>query len=244
MSRKAQERTYLDSFFRAVGWPCTPSDVQERESPDFVVALQGRMVGVEIVQVFADQTPRKSKMREGESIRLSWLSGLAKDYYDAGGPSARVQLQFQPSYFEKIRGEIPEELRARILERLVDLVRRMKPGDHLTRRIRGERESLLVTLWIWALPPSFGRYSRWRLGNDAVGWGRRLLPVHVEDLIAKKAALLPEYRRCASEVVLVIVADKFLASGMIIWEGTHLSPQGFEGVYLLHFPEGEVDRIA
>lgn len=244
MSKKAQERSYLDSFLKAVGWPCAPSDVAERESPDFVLTLRDRTLGVEIVQIFADQQAKKSTMREGESIRLSWLSKLARDYYDLGGPSARIQLQFQPSYFEKIGGDIPVELRSKILKRLLARVRRMKPCAHLTSRIRDKHQDLLVTLWIWALPPAFPRYTHWRLGNDAVGWTRKLRPDHLVAQVTKKARLLPEYRQRVPDVVLVIVADKFLASGMITWGGERLSPYGFEAVYLLHYPEGEVDRVA
>lgn len=244
MSKKRRERIYFDNFLKAVGWPCAPSDVAEGESPDFVVTLRRRAVGVELVQVFADQNQKKSRMREDESVRLRWLSDLARDYYDSGGPPALVRLQFQPSYFDRIRGKVPAELRTKILERLLARVRRMEAGAHLTSRIRGQHQSLLATLWISALPGPVGRYSRWRLANDGIGWARWLSPDHVASLIAKKASLLPEYQRRTSDVVLVIVADKFLMSGMIIWDGDRLPARGFEAVYLLHYPEAKVDRVA
>lgn len=242
MSKKTRERIYLDSFLKAVSWQ--PSEIIESESPDFLLSVGTRIVGVELVQVFADQELKRSKMRERESRRLSWLGELAEDYYNSGGTPAHVQLQFEPSFFASIGGNIPAELRDRVVKRLRARIARMKEGATLTSRVRGRHQALLATLWLRKLPGNFGRYTRWRLANDAVGWARRLRPEHVASLIAKKASLLPEYRRRTSDVVLVVVADKFLVSGMIIWNGERLPATAFEAVYLLHYPEAEVDRVA
>jgi len=240
--KKVGERIYLDVFVRAMSWQCTVED--EGERPDFVVRLGPRLLGIEVRRVHADQMLGPSKQREAESLRASWMNRLARDYYDRGGKPARVQLQFEPSYFERIRGKIPPDVRERLLERLHARVCRMARRPTLTSRLRDKNQSLLATMWVRALPTSFGRYTRWTLMNDSMAFVRRLTRQHIEDVVAEKARKLPDYRQRVPEVVLLIVADGFLASGLVRYEGGQVNAHGFEAVYVLQYPSGHVDKVA
>jgi hypothetical protein len=99
-------------------------------------------------------------------------------------------------------------------------------------------------MWIRRLPDSFGRYTRWRLLNDAMAWVPTLTQQHLDDIVVKKSEKLPAYRQRAPEVVLLIVADGFLASGLVRFDGGNVERHGFDAVYLLQYPKSEVQELA
>jgi len=225
-----------------MGWECIVED--DSEKPDFIVRLGTQRVGIEVRRVHADQTLGASKQREAESLRLSWMDQFSREYYDGGGLPAQVQVQFEPSFFERVRGKIPPELRQRLLERLRARVRRMAPRATLTSRVRDRKQGLLATMWVMALPTSLGRYRRWTLMNDAMAFVRGLARQHIQDIVVEKAQKLPLYRQRVPRVMLLIVADGFLASGLVRYEGGQVDAQGFEAVYLLLYPKGQVEKVA
>jgi hypothetical protein len=242
MSKKSTERNFLDSFAGAMGW--SYSVEEEGEAPDFILSVSERRVGVEVVRVFSDQDTECSGKREDESHRLTWLRRLCEDYYEAGGRPAGLQVQIAPGLFEHALGRIPPDLRKRLLERLLARVRWMKEGATLKSRVRGRHRSLLATLWIRRVPESFGRYSHWRLLNDAMGWVPWLSREHLDDIVAKKAERLGAYQQRVASVVLLIVADGALASGLVRYADGPVAPRGFDAIYLLHHPKGEVQELA
>mgnify|MGYP005815444235 CR=1 FL=1 len=242
MSKKTGERTYLDSFLKALGFVNCARD--EGEAPDFVIQLGDRRLGIEVVQVFADQGATNSKKRQDESHRLTLLRNLCHAYYEAGGSSATLRLQVEPGYFQRIRGRIPPELRDRLLTRLLARTARMNEGATLTSRVRGRHQSLLATMWIRRLPDSFGRYSRWQLLNDSMAWVPTLSREYLNSIVARKAGKLAAYQRRVPDVVLLMVADGSLASGLVRYDDGSVERRGFEAVYLFHHPKGEVQELA
>jgi hypothetical protein len=242
MTKKTTERIYLERFLGGVGWAYEVED--DGEAPDFVITVAGRRIGIEIVQVFADQDADYSEQREDESNRLTWLRKLCQEHYDAGGPPINVQLQIDPGLFQCVRGRIPPELRERISKRLLARASRMKDGATLKSRIRGPHRSMLATLWIRRLPRSLDRYCRWRLLNDAMAWVPSLSHAYLDTIVAKKAQKLPAYQQRVPKVVLLMVADGFLASGLVRYQDGPVAARGFEAVYLLHHPEGKVQELA
>lgn len=237
MSKKTSERIYLNHFLKVVGWPCDTGDVTEGEEPDFIVNLGARLLGVEVTQVFADEPRRGSRMREAESLRLAWLRELAKRYYESGG--APVQLQVAT-----VERPTPE-VSAQLVERLLREAEPLSPWTRAEIQLRGAMENLLATAWVTRLPNSQVGYRRgWRMLNDAIGLVRRVGVQHIHSIIAKKAPRLEAYRRRVPDVALLIVADRFLVSGMVAYEGGQLDARGFAGVYLLRYPEGKVEELA
>ena len=103
----------------------------------------------------------------------------------------------------------------------------------------------MASAWATRLPDTEVGYRRgWRLLNDAIGLVRRVTPQDIDAIIVKKAALLEAYLRRVPEVALLMVADSFLVSGMVTYEGGPMAARGFSGVYLLWFPEGRVEALA
>lgn len=83
-----------------------------------------------------------------------------------------------------------------------------------------------------------GPVSPLRCASSAVGWVRPSCEALVAAAIAAKAAKLPSYRRAASRVALLLVADSTRASGMLNWSDRDVvaSPQGFDAVYFYRHP--------
>lgn len=212
------------------------------EAPDFIITDGGRRVGIEVVQVFADQDATYSEKREGESVRLSWLRRMCRDYYAAGGPPLGVQVQIDPGLFQRLEGRIPAHVRERLLRRLLARAARMREGAILTSRVRGQHRSSVATLWIRRVPGSFGRYAHWRLMNDAMAWVPSLSQ-RLDDIAAKKAEKLGAYQQRVPTVALLMVADGALASGLVRYEGGPVQSRGFDAVFLLHHPKGRVQEV-
>jgi hypothetical protein len=245
MTKKTRERMYLDAFLKATGWANEAAVVEEGESPDFMVRVGTRVIGVEVTQVFSDQTTGGSGMREEETHHGRWLVELARDYYaEPDATPALVNIQFQPGYFERIRGRVPAEVREQVLRQLRQAAMSGVLLVQQTVEVRDELESLLAMLWVTALPASEAGYSRWRLLNDAIGFVCALSREHVEAIVAKKAARLVDYQRRVQEVVLLLVADSFQVSGMMRYESEPVPGRGFSAVYLLHHPRGALVELA
>jgi hypothetical protein len=245
MTKKVRERMYLDAFLKAAGWANEAEVLDDGEAPDFILRVGPRVLGVEVTQVFSDQATGSSRMREDEAHHSRWVVELATDYYAVPGQTpVRVQVQFEPGYFLRIKGRVPTAVREQVLRELREAATSLDPWEQLTVEVRDERESLLATLWVTALPASMAGYSRWPLLNDAIGFVRKLSREHVDSIIVKKAARIVGYQRRVQEVVLLLVADSFLVSGMMRYESEPVPARGFSAVYLLHHPRGALDELA
>jgi len=58
---------------------------KERESPDFIISNGDERFGLEVAQVFRDQSPHGSPTKARESWRVQYLNRLASRYYSCDG---------------------------------------------------------------------------------------------------------------------------------------------------------------
>ncbi len=66
----------------------------------------------------------------------------------------------------------------------------------------------------------------------------------VQAIVNEKANRLDDYHRAVPRVALLIVANKFLRSGLLRFDGAEIDGRGFESVYLLHYPDAKVEKLA
>lgn len=73
MASKIQERIYVESFLARLGR--SHLIVEERESPDFLIAVGDEQFGLEVAQVFRDQAVGNSGSlaKAVESRRIKFL---------------------------------------------------------------------------------------------------------------------------------------------------------------------------
>lgn len=229
MASKIQERIYVEAFLSRLGGQ--HAIVEERESPDFMVAVNGECFGLEVVQVFRDQatvSDSGSTARAVESRRTKFLRQLAADYYSAGGPPLHIQaLMADPA--------------AVVYSGLVDRIVGARPAVPWE-RTRLEMDG--ATLHLCALPPELEQYDRWVAVDNSVGWLGQIGPEHILPMIQNKATRLASYRSAAARVELLLVVDTTRSSGMVRWDPARPYPclHGFDALHLYFYPD-EVLRL-
>lgn len=224
MASKIQERLYAEAFLACLDRPHII--VEERESPDFLVAVGSEQFGLEVAQVFRDQAEvgnSGSPARAVESRRNKFLHQIAMDYYSAGGLPLNVQALVSDS--EAINR--------------TELVNRIKHARPSTPWGRIQIDVDGSTLHLTALPPQAGQYNRWVCVNNSVAWRGQIGPADVLPVIEEKATRLARYRLVAPRIELVLVVDTTRASGMVRWDPAQPFPSlhGFDTIHLYFHPE-------
>jgi len=221
MASKIQERIYVEAFLSRMERRHTI--VEERESPDFLIAVEGERFGLEVAQVFRDQAEvanSGSAAKAAESRRNKFLSQIATAYYTAHGLPLHVQALFSDQFAIERTG-------------LIDQIKHARPSTHWERtKINMDG----ATFYLTALPPEAGLYTRWGCVNNAVAWSGQIGPEHVLPVIEEKASHLARYRLVAPCIELLLVVDTTRASGMVRWNLSQPFPSlnGFDAIHL-HF---------
>ncbi|MCA8974899.1 MAG: hypothetical protein KDC98_09260 [Planctomycetes bacterium] len=229
MASKIGERIYVEAFFARLNE--SYSIIEERESPDFLIACGGEQFGLEVVQMFRDQASvgkSGSPAKSVESRRTKGLRQLAVDYYAADGLPLHLQASFSDPTAVKRHG----------------LVTRLKAARPSVPWARTTLEEDGLTLHLVALPPEAGQYRRWVSIDNSMGWRGQVGLADVLPVIQDKAARLPTYRSAVARVELLIVVDGTRRSGMVRWDASQVlrSRHGFDAIHLYFHPE-EVLRI-
>ncbi len=227
MPSKVLERNYVEGFLQRIGTGYL--NLEERESPDFILSDGDGQFGLEVAQVFRDQGSAGSPSKAAESRRVQYLRRVASVYYSRSGLPVLVSADV-PDRFDVETGALADQLKAE------------RPADPWARSqftIRG------ATFHLVSLPPEAGQYRRWVCINNSVGWQGCLTANDVEPVISDKASKLTEYRKAILRVELLLVVDVTRTSGMVRWrDGTPFpGAQGFDAVHLYFHPD-EARRFA
>jgi hypothetical protein len=197
IARKARERSLLQSFLGAEGIRAT---VHDRETPDFAIQHDGRLIGVEVTEVFHPTRDAGVPKQANESIARRVVR-LAQDKFTSdGGPSLRVSVAFTPSSSTEVLN------REDSAQKLADLVRRLvaQPGEVLEWRANHREDLLLASVFsyvhVYRHPASFR--SHWLVA--AAGWVSPLTAGHLQDRVNEKAKRLDAYRVALPEVWLLL----------------------------------------
>lgn len=248
MTKKVGERIYLESFLKAEGWWDRVEGVIERENPDFVVQFRGaEPLGVEVTHLFADAGKSGkggSRLREEESFGARWLRDLAAQYYATDGVPLQVNVLLRYTHPNRT-AELSDELSGEVLRVLREAGARLRAEESEEIELLGPRETPLAKVFAYRLRDSERGYSRgWKVLNHRVGWVKTMSGNEVQKIVNEKANRLDDYHRAVPRIALLIVANKFLRSGLLRFDGAVIDGRGFESVYLLHYPERKVEKLA
>jgi len=234
--QKVRERQHLEILRRAC--PDFPGgDVQQQESPDFVIGDD--LVGVEVTGIYRTPEPGNRPMKEQESLRTRVVEGAERLCTEAGLPGLYVS-----AYFSQLLPTAVPELSSTLASVVADNV----PGEGERLRLefgRGStwdrRELQVVTI---ARPDGY-EDSLW----DPSGAAQYLAPISpavVQDCIDGKSAKLGGYKDRFGETWLLLVMDDFSHSGHFnISPATlgHEYQAGFDRVWLATTFEGDVNDL-
>ncbi len=236
--KKRIERFHLNRLLPALG--VETAEVTQDERPDFIVDYGTRRVAVEVTQLFRDSGPHGSATYRDEKRRMDLMSGLASSHYSSGGAPTHVKVLLplghtpDRSAFTQLHPSASD-----IRTILAELKSVSWSGTLVTYERAIELECRRIAkLWIQPLPPSSGEYDRWPCIGDSAGWRSTLNSELVQSCIDNKSGLISECRARCSEVVLLLVINKTLASGIVRIDPTfEAHSRGFDAIYVDPFPE-------
>lgn len=238
MSKKVQERIYLDWFVEQIGWSCEITGEYD-ESPDFVVRLNGENIGVELTNIYALEDDRKgSIVKSEESYRNKFLRRLAKKYYELSNVPIHLQALQLFGTLPASVDEIVHSLSSEKLEVEEWCEIEYKNNINSALKFRFRR-----------LPEEFEQYSRWNFVDNYVGFSRAFEIGLLESRINSKSNRLKDYKKKCNGVVLLVVCDRTVNSGRFHLpvllnsnlDFSTISLQGFDSVYLALYPEKVIE---
>lgn len=112
--RKARERFFLDRFLGIAG--LSPSARTEGESPDFILELQGRKVGVEVTEIFIEPSAQTLSLRANENTTDRIVSRTREVYHQSTRPPVFVSVTF---YDAQVSQYLQRDETAAALARLI-----------------------------------------------------------------------------------------------------------------------------
>lgn len=221
-SQKTLELVYGQKLAELLGetWNVSASP-NETEWPDLLVNSQSHSFGIEVREIFLDESDKGARKRASETSHAKTLHAIAKSYYQDSEISIKVN----------ILGCIKD--REKILNTLQQHTKEIKDFE----QIRVEAYSGCV-LYIRVLPAQLGQYTRWNYVTDQVGWASKLEPELLEEKIIEKSDKLYKYRKHIEDVRLLLVCNPILNSGKMEYiKSKTIKSHGFNEVYFLSYPE-------
>lgn len=224
--KKRHEKFLLDRFLEHQG--ITPTRIDPGESPDFLVDIDGRTVGVEVTQLFikrcnseARLLPEEKALLEAkeptlqaiESITSSIVSKARRIYLDADNPPVHSQILFS----SWIKPNIDNKKRDQVAKLIADQIQGMSLQNSEVANWRSREDEKENPLSDWVIFISAQRvpelrFARWSPTNNSVGFVSTLTPERLQEEIDKKASRISAYKKRAEEIWLLIVADRTRSS--------------------------------
>lgn len=235
--QKQRERFLLEIFLQTQNLPIDITD--EREAPDFLVNYEGRVVGIEVTELFVP--PRDgTTLQAHESLTNRIVQRAKADYQRRGCPPIHVSIGFAP------RCDLRNTDRDKLSKALVDFLA-SRPLAQWERKHWKPDDS-------WQLPCEIGfvhalgvpdqEFVHWVVPR--AGWVHSLTAALLQARIDQKASRIETYRSATSENWLLIVADRTKPS-QLFDAGDQLigcsirSP--FDRTYYFGYPEKPVLRL-
>lgn len=241
VAEKRLERICLDRLLEAT--TRSPTHVEEREAPDFLVRFEGALVGVEVTRSLPAREPGKPLPQEQASLRNRVMSRARALYEAAGGFPLHVSAGFldhaplSAGRVGSLARELAECLRVEAAGLAVYQWTTIEP-DGLSNGL-GEVHSLRI---IRVPAPDYGAWS----ANGFV-WCRTVDESDLSGVLARKETKISAYRSVVSEVWLLIVVE-LIEAGEIVSVPIPTAPLSittkFDRVFALNWLSGAVSEIA
>jgi hypothetical protein len=210
-AKKMHERFLLDRFLEHQG--ITPTRIDPGESPDFLIDIEGRTVGIEVTELFIrsnkseahPQPEEEPLLQAAESITNLIVSKARKIYFDADNPPVLSTIWFSDRItLDKKKDDQIAELIAHQIQSM-----NLKNSQAVTWRSSEENEerslSESVDIIYTCKVPEL-RFARWTVARP--GLVAPLTRKRLQEVIDKKAEKINAYKKRAEEIWLLIVADR------------------------------------
>ncbi len=189
--------------------------------PDLIVRAASGVFGLEVREIYIDETKNGSAKKAREAHNRGLIAELAKTYYESPCIPIKANLLGDIGRQKLLLSVLKDEA---VHLSVFDQVR-LEPYDG-------------CVAYLTRLPDQFQGYRRWSYLNDVVGWVATLDKDFLQSAIVQKAKKLVKYRSQISDVRLLIVSDRIYNSGKaFLTSETQCNANGFTSVYYLSYPE-------
>jgi hypothetical protein len=198
--RKERERHLLATFLQKERIEAL---VRDSESPDFLLTIDERVVGLEVTELHHSTEHPSSSLQAREAVASRVIAEAQQEFAKRGGPSLRVAVNFVPAFDP---GTVQ---RNRLAEYLCALVERILPDPEEVRQWRPQLADyqagtpLISYLHVYHQPQSIRPH--WL--HAEAGWVAPLTLELVQSAIDEKSERLPTYRLSAPEIWLLLAID-------------------------------------
>lgn len=201
MRKKQRERFLLEQFLDAADLHA--EILEEREAPDFLIRYEGRLIGVEVTELFISESANLRSLQAQESISARIAARAHALYRESGAPPAHVSVCFGPGC--DLRG-LNRDRTAILLSTFVQdlnltVWQRM---DWRPKTLNGPLPLEISSLHVLGVPSH--DMAHWSVAG--AGWVAPLTESSLYPRIVEKAKRLPGYRAITRENWLLVVADR------------------------------------
>lgn len=227
MTREIQKQTeilYAENLSKDMGYDwIVEVPPNEDDWPDLLIKTAHDKFGLEVRDMYVDESRKGSIEKRDESFRRDLLSELSVKYY----AEKNVPILLN------IRGPFNKDSVDKILEYLLT--------TEFQEWITIEHDIIInskkTTLFIERLPSSFGDYSYWKCMDDSFGWVERITEDKIEMIIKEKSLNIDKYKKNVSNVSLLIVSNRIYNSGKLLLEKSRkVNTYGFGKVFFYMHP--------
>jgi hypothetical protein len=196
--RKRQERHLLERFLAAAG--IEVQEIEESESPDFILHVESKLVGVELTELFREDTGVALQPRAHENITDRIVAAAHRFYHDRSCNFVRVNVAFFDGVdFRSLnRDAVAERLASRVMSMRLE-------STHVHWRNDYEDPLLNAIATVSALTVPEQRMSHWSVGR--AGWRSNLSADLVRSAIESKDAKVCSYRAKVDELWLLLAIE-------------------------------------
>lgn len=175
---------------------------ETREAPDFIVSIDGKLVGVEITELFVSHERGSKTMQAYESISSRIVISAQELYQHSKMPPAHVTVCFNSGV------DLSNLNRDKTAKALSEFVQKLNLSEW--QRVDWRSEDMDESLpddiaFVHALGvPSFD-LAHWTVAR--AGWVAPLSITTLQSCVDKKARRLKDYQKTIAENWLIVVAD-------------------------------------
>lgn len=201
-------------------WEVVPSP-DEVSWPDLMVTTEMGKFGLEVREIYLDESSKGSTKKANEKNNLKNIQKLANAYYKSNCSTIRVNLLGDIGHYDKLLSSITKE--ASQLSEFEQ--KRIEPYNG-------------CVIYVWRLSDQLGEYKRWNYVSDQVGFVPNINKDIIERVIFEKAKNLQKYSKNISDVRLLLVSDGLFNSGKARLKNNIIcNTYGFNFIYYLSYPE-------
>ncbi|MBP5987967.1 MAG: hypothetical protein KA538_12360 [Azonexus sp.] len=209
--RKERERFLVESFIRNASLQA--EIVEAREAPDFIIRVDGKLLGLEVTELFVSDTPGGESLQARESISSQIVANAQRLYQAAHGAPVHLSMCFFPgmSLRDINRDKTAQAICDFVLALDIAVSERIdwRPEDYEDQQIQlPEQIAFVHALGV----PSFDM-AHW--AEARAGWVAPLEEASLQQRINEKAKRIATYRNAIPTNWLLVVADAMKPSSLI-----------------------------